>query len=40
MLLARCANDLTSSPSHSTILYIHIAMLPGVAMVKFFEDDL
>ena len=30
----------TSSAPYSTILYMHIAMLPGVAMVKIVENDL
>ena len=30
----------TSWPPDSTILYIHIAMLPGVAMFEIFENDL
>ena len=30
----------TSSPPYSATLYMHIAMLPGVAMVKIVENDL
>ena len=30
----------TSWPPHSTILYIHIAMLLGVGMIEIFENDL
>ena len=29
-----------SSPPHSAILYMYIAMLPGVAIVKILENDL